>query len=213
MSKYYKYPRTYHMPLSEGRTSDDKTLSKLEFNEMFKNEEVVCTIKMDGENSSLYNDHIHARSLDSKDHESRHWLKSFHSGIKYLIPENIRICGENLFAKHSISYNNLKSYFYGFSVWEKERCYSWDESIKVFENLGIETVPIIYRGVYYDDLVKDMVNKLNFKEDEGFVIRKTKSFTLDEFRKNVAKYVRKNHVQTDSHWMHQSIESNKLKNK
>ena len=35
---------------------------------------------------------------------------------------------------------------------------------------------------------------------EGFVIRTVQSFSYDELDKNVVKYVRKNHVQTNSDW-------------
>ena len=35
---------------------------------------------------------------------------------------------------------------------------------------------------------------------EGVVIRKTSSFNNEDFSKNVCKYVRANHVQTDEHW-------------
>ena len=35
---------------------------------------------------------------------------------------------------------------------------------------------------------------------EGLVIRIADKFSVGEFDKNVAKYVRANHVQTDSHW-------------
>lgn len=34
----------------------------------------------------------------------------------------------------------------------------------------------------------------------GVVIRNADSFPIDDFQKNVVKYVRENHVQTDSHW-------------
>ena len=37
-------------------------------------------------------------------------------------------------------------------------------------------------------------------EVEGFVVRNVDSFAYEDFSKNVAKYVRKNHVQTDEHW-------------
>jgi hypothetical protein len=45
-SDYVKYPRTYHMPNSMG-TDDDKTLSD---DSQFEDEDVVVTLKMDGEN-------------------------------------------------------------------------------------------------------------------------------------------------------------------
>lgn len=41
-----KFPRTYHLPWSEGRSSDDKVLESLD---SFIEQEVVVTVKMDGE--------------------------------------------------------------------------------------------------------------------------------------------------------------------
>ncbi|MEL7307213.1 MAG: RNA ligase family protein, partial [Pseudomonadota bacterium] len=39
------------------------------------------------------------------------------------------MCGENLYARHSISYNNLPSYFMAFSVWnELNQCLSWQDT-------------------------------------------------------------------------------------
>ena len=41
-----KYPRTWHLPWSEGKTKDDRTLSDCK---QFEGREVVVTEKMDGE--------------------------------------------------------------------------------------------------------------------------------------------------------------------
>jgi hypothetical protein len=42
------------------------------------------------------------------------------------------------------------------------------------------------------------------------VIRTTASFPEKAFGKHVAKWVRKGHVQTDEHWLHQAIVAQKL---
>src|SRR3546814_9804484 len=49
------------------------------------------------------------------------WVKQFRSGIAADIPEGWRVCGENLFAKHSIHYTALPTYFMGFSIRSEER--------------------------------------------------------------------------------------------
>lgn len=119
-----KYPRTYHFDFSLGLSSDDKLISSLD---AFEGQEVVVTTKMDGENTTLYSDYTHARSLDSGHHESRSWIKSKQAEIGHLIPQGWRICGENLYARHSIVYNDLHSYFYVFNIWNEEnKCLSWD---------------------------------------------------------------------------------------
>ena len=70
-----KYPRTYHLPYSQSKTDDDKTLPN---DDQFKGIEVVVTIKMDGENTTVYPDgYVHARSLDGTGYEWQNWLKSY----------------------------------------------------------------------------------------------------------------------------------------
>ena len=205
----YKYPRTYHLPWSLGSTSDDKILSSVN---QFVGKEVVVTVKMDGENTSIYKDHIHARSLDSKNHVSRNWLKNFAQNFQQDIPEEYRLCGENLFAKHSIHYKNLKSYFYLFSVWNKKICLDWDSTIEWASLLGVEVVPVIYRGLWDEKIIRDLYSeKFLDNEMEGYVVRSTDSFSIDDFSTNVAKFVRKNHVQTEDHWMNQEIVRNEIK--
>jgi hypothetical protein len=207
-----KYPRTPHCPWSEGRSDDDKVVQNMNH---FKNREVVVTVKMDGENSSCYRDAIHARSLDSNHHESRSMVKQIWNGkIRFQIPEGMRICGENLYARHSIAYDNLPSYFLAFSVWDGVNdCMDWDFSVEVFENLGLDYVPVLYRGIYDEDKIKSIWSGNECEGQEGYVIRNAGRFSYEDFNSNVAKFVRKNHVQSDEHWMHQKIIPNKLLDK
>ena len=202
----FKYPRTMHLLHSPNPQNDDRQIENMDG---FKGKEVCISIKYDGENTNIYPDLIHARSIDSKQHESRTWVNAFAKTFQIEIPKGWRICGENMYAKHSIHYNNLESYFYGFSIWnEKNFCLSWDETIEWFKLLGITPVRVLYRGVYdeqnmpWDSFIKD--------DDEGYVMRITDSFHYDDFEKYVAKYVRKNHVQTSEHWMNQQVIKNKL---
>ncbi|PGK52574.1 2'-5' RNA ligase [Priestia megaterium] len=211
MTQYYKYPRSFHLPWSRSYTHDDKVLKDVQH---FIGKEVVVTEKLDGEGSTLYRDHMHARSINSGNHESRHWLKQYHSTFANDIPDNWRICGENLFAKHSIAYSELTSYFYAFSVWnDKNECLSWDETEEWCSLLGIETVPVLYRGIFDEKKIHEVYTKVSKVggEQEGYVIRLADSFHYDNFSASLAKFVRSNHVQTDTHWMHQEVTPNRLK--
>lgn len=107
-SPRYKYPRTPHLPWSPGRSADD--VSWLDTSALVGCG-VVVTEKMDGENTTLYREGLHARSVDSRHHPSRAWIKAFHAQWRHLIPPGWRFCGENLFAEHSIRYDSLPSYF------------------------------------------------------------------------------------------------------
>ena len=117
----YKYPRTPHLSFSPGVGKDDlkhdcDREAYPKGNRLFVNCQVVVTEKLDGENTTLYRDYIHARSLDSRHHPSRAWVKALQASIGHDIPQGWRICGENLYARHSIVYENLSSYFYLFSI-------------------------------------------------------------------------------------------------
>jgi hypothetical protein len=213
---HHKYPRTLHLPWSLSMTTDDKILKDTS---SFQGREIIVTVKQDGENTSLYRDHFHARSLDSRHHPSRNWIRDFHEARKEDIPENFRICGENLYASHSIYYKNLPSYFMAFSLWDNENnsCLSWDETLDYLELLDIVPVPVIYRGLFNETSIKDAWEaycKEAYKSpdivEEGYVVRSTESFHYKDFKKNVTKFVRKGHVQTSEHWMSEKIIPNSL---
>lgn len=206
MSTYMKYPRTPHLPWSPGASEDDILLSD---SFMFEGKEVVVTEKLDGENTSMYPDHIHARSLDSRQHPSRNWVKAFHGSIAHLIPDDWRLCGENMYARHSIGYHNLKSYFYLFSIWNEQNvCLSWTETKEWAELLGLELPPVLYEGLW--DAKKVQSITLDLEKQEGYVVRTSEGFAYEDFQKHIAKWVRKEHVQTDQHWMHAEVVPNKL---
>lgn len=205
----HKYPKTLHFPWSPGLQNDDRMMSIDAVIANFEGNEVVMTEKLDGENTSMYQNGIHARSLDSAHHLSRSWVKQLHGSIKDEIPEGWRICGENMFAYHSIFYRNLKTYFYVFNIWDENNvCLSIDDTIEWCNLLNLEYVPILYRGHWNADLIQSW--DLDFVVQEGYVVRNTHSFNYKNFQQNVAKYVRRGHVQTDEHWMNRPVVKNLL---
>ncbi len=206
----WKYPKTMHCSWSPGLQNDDR---RLETYEKFLGKAVVVTLKMDGENTSMYSDAIHARSLDSGDHPSRHWVKGLWGSIQYRIPQGWRICGENLFALHTIPYSNLESYFQVFSVWtEQNFCLSWEDTVSFCEELGLHTVPVLWEGIYNENQIKGIV--LDTEKEEGYVARLAEGFSYDEFSRSVFKWVREGHVQEDgSHWMTKPVVKNRVNQK
>ena len=195
-----KYPRTFHLPWSPGTTEDDKVLTSLSG---FEGEEVVVSLKLDGENTSLQRDYIHARSLEYAPRIDRDRIKALHASIAFEIPEDWRICGENLWAEHSISYKSLNSLFYVFSIWnEKNVCLSWEDTLEWAQLLGLPTVPVLYRGPWDEKLVRKLHQDVgeDGEEREGYVVRVARSFSYGEFRRIVGKYVRASHVRTQAHW-------------
>ena len=212
-----KYPRTYHLPWSPGATDDDKTHDLRTVREMFEGREVVITEKLDGENTAVYPDGAtHARSLDSAAHPSRDWMRGRARELASLgIPEGFRLSGENLYARHSIAYDRLPSYFVLFGIFDGTgAALSWDEVEEWSLLLDVPTAPVLYRGEWNERLIRELYPfPSRFSEEgtaEGYVVRTAAGFGPGTFDRHVAKFVRPNHVTTDQHWMTAAVVPNRL---
>lgn len=194
-----KWPKILHLPDSPGVTHDDKVLDTIEH---FREKEVVITEKLDGECTSLHSDRCHARSEDSQHHDSRNWIKAMHGKIQWMIPPHIQIVGENVYAEHSIPYDELTTFFYIFALIDKQRLVvlSHDETLEWCEQLGLAYAPIFYRGTFPETFTVPLKSMFG-NTVEGYVVRLASEFPLSKFQRSIAKWVRKGHVQTDIFWM------------
>jgi len=198
-SNRVKHPRTFHLPWSPGVTDDDRVMPDL-FG--LEGEEVVATVKMDGEQTSMYRDGFHARSVDPSPHPSRDWLWGVHRRMGHEIPENWRVCGENLYAVHSITYRSLPAHFLVHSVWDdRNECLPWAETEEWAALLGFGTVPVLWRGPWDEARARaTYVPIFGGDECEGYVVRVARRFRYQEYPRAVGKYVRAGHVQPHGHW-------------
>lgn len=214
-----KYPRTPHLPWSEGSTNDDKKLSSVAHFISSKTyiREIVITEKLDGSNACLKKDGVFARTHSKiATHPSFNLLKSKYAGISHLMKDDEKIFGENCFAVHSIIYEELSDVFFVFGIEDNGLWLSYDNLLLRAKELDLSTVPLLFRGYVSSEkeleslCSKFMKEKSIFGGDrEGLVIRIADSF--DIFENAIAKQVRKNHVQTDDHWMFQTIKPQKTK--
>lgn len=169
--------------------------------------------------TTMYKYVYFARSLNHRDHPSHHWLKNFKATVSHLFPPEHRFCGENVYAKHSIAYKNLPSYFLLFSIFNNERCLSWHDTLIMAKDIGFSTVPVLYEGKFDLDKVKACYTGKSVygDEQEGYVVRVADEIygfeTINKCTcaKHLAKFVRENHVQTDEHWKYQEVVPNLLK--
>ena len=204
---WQKYPRTPHLPWSEGVGDDDQKAMSCDH---FEGVEIVVTETMDGENTTGYPDHFHARSVDSASHPSQSMARAAHAKFAHDIPDGWRICCENVFALHSIGYSNLPGHLLLISVWdESNTCLSWDDTVLWSELLSIPTVPVLWRGTWDEATVRGLWNPQNRDRTEGLVVRAAESFGMGEFSRKVAKFVRRGHVnENDDHWKSRPVVKN-----
>lgn len=172
--KHVKYPRTPRLDRSLSRTSDD-----VGFGASLDGVEVVITEKMDGENTSLYRDGWHARSLDSGKHGSRDQVAALWADVCSRIPSGCKLVVEY----------TLPHFAYGIMVMD-EWVWPWSQSSELFEQLGIPTVPVLWTGVYSESVIDELIESLDPSTQEGFVVRPTGGFPVSHFGSCVAKYVR-----------------------
>ena len=204
-----KYPRTRHLPTSPGASQDDVHLTDLR---ALAAGEVVLTEKMDGENTTIGPGYVHARSVDSRAHESRTWVRSLAGRLRHEIPSGMRVCGENLYARHSIGYDRLPAYFLVFNIWQDDLCLDWDSTQEWADLLGLHCVPLLYRGPFpgLERLWRSWAAARDSEHSEGFVVRTAGAFRRDEFGTHLAKWVRPSHVRTDGHWMSAQVIPNQI---
>ena len=206
-----KYPRTYHLPTSPGLQNDDRRLPDVS---VFRGKRVIATEKIDGEGTTMTSEVTYPRSPDGRYHPSRDLMKAYHAERAHDIPADWRICGEYGHALHSVAYtvangNPLADVFLGFAAFDATNTMiGWDETLEMFELLSIVPVPVLYDGPWTDDLPDLIGASIDTERQEGFVLRLADgepypngSGDAGRFFKGVAKWVRKGHVQTDTHWM------------
>jgi hypothetical protein len=116
--------------------------------------------------------------------------------------------------------------------------YSWEEMLNFSQPLGMElgnVVPVVTKdgNILYtnkeqievpQEYIFEFDTALQFQKTvstigyavinaghEGLVIRNYDEFGFDDFDKNIAKFVRKGHVQSDEHWAKSARVKNQLR--
>ena len=126
---------------------------------------------------------------------------------------------EYCYAVHSITYGALPDYSLVFGARDDRegRWWDWDMVVAQAADLGLPTVPELYRGqVSTARELEALTLSLAAQPSvfggprEGVVVRHAGEFRDAVFQRSLAKWVRHDHVTTDEHWMHQNIRAQKL---
>ena len=94
--------------------------------------------------------------------------------------------------------------------------YSWEEVKLWAEEIGTVTVPEFFIGSFaniseVENIFKDLMSSdFSYGEKEGMVLRLVGEFSDLNFSNSVAKCVKKNFVQTSTHWKHEELIKNTL---
>lgn len=192
---WVKYPRTYVLPWSESMGEGDRRMIS---DEAFSGRRVIATEKMDGVNITLYRNFFHSRSIATNTHSSRRWVQDFWEEIREAIPPGWRICGEYLYAAHTVRYTDLPSFFLGFSVWDSRNlCLGWDDTVRFLDDIGLATVPVMFDGIFDRDAIAAAWRARNRVESEGYILRVSDAFEYGSFRKHSGKFIRDGYRQSD----------------
>jgi hypothetical protein len=181
------------------------------------NLDYIALEKMDGEQTNMLSNTFHARSQDSektgnaKLKQSRAWCKALWASIRYLIPNDMRICGENLFAMHSIYYDDLLSYFQVFNIWRDLTILNFDDTLRICSELNLTHVRVIDEFKWNTDRAVEICNSIDTEKSEGIVFRPKMAINTHDFSNYYFKWVRKDHIQTSDHWLYTPLVQNKLK--
>jgi len=195
-----KFPSIEHLPWSQQLSRDDKRKENVK---CFEDKSLVFTEKLDGENTAIAKNYIHARS-DNAAAYGKPWqtyIIKMAEKFQYDLPDDMIIYGENMYAIHSITYEKLTSYFYVFAIRRGDVFVSTDEMYDITNELKLYTAPIITLGDIDSRYEMHIPREsLYGSVCEGYVVRNKAAFPVSEFNDNIAKCVRANHVQTDIHW-------------
>lgn len=213
-----KYPRSFHLPWSPGGTNDDKRMTDVS---ALIEVPIVITEKCDGSNLAFTHEAVFSRShAGPPSHPSFDLAKATHATIKHLISPGITVFCEYCYALHSIAYTALPHFCLVFGVRDDStgQWWSWDYVQAQAADLHLPTAPVLFEGGVgskkeLEELTRSLASKASILggQREGVVVRTEAGFTNDEFGSRLGKWVRKNHVQTDDHWLHQAIVPQRLK--
>jgi hypothetical protein len=200
-----RYPHTRHWPSSLSVHRDDHYHQNPDF---FVGKSIIITEKLDGGNVKIQNNQVYARSISSVANQSWFdYLKSRTLPKLYGVDSDICICGEDLYATHSICYDELPDSFFVFNIIENDLFWHSDDVLKFSQQYELQHVPILFEGVFHkpDEVTNWFMKHITYPskfgpQTEGFVMRTVEKFLYDDFETNVCKFVRKNHVQTDERW-------------
>lgn len=189
MSQLLKYPRTFHIEGSKLQPGDDG-MGDYPFSKI-KNKHLVVEEKMDGANCAISISQDGRLLLQSRGHyltggpREKHfdkfktWANTHINELRRVLTPRYIMYGEWLYAKHTIFYTDLPSYFMEFDVFDRRDNVFLDtkrRSELLKELPFISSVKVLKEGMFQNiEELTNLIGKSYFISDNKNEILKNKS--------------------------------------
>ena len=217
----HKFPRTEHIYNIGGATVDDRIVSKEKL-EYFLENDVQITEKVDGAQLGFSMDENFKIIAQNRSHyvnSASHsqfklldkWIFDHTEGLYQILNKDTILFGEWLYAKHSISYNNLPDYFMAFDLYDKNNKVFYNRKIleEKLNGTNIHGVRVMYEGKINKSQLLKMIEQKSIYTDgrvEGIYLKVFE----DDYVKYRAKLVRNDFLSGNKHWSKNIVEKNKV---
>ena len=220
---FFKFPTTPHLTvLGKGTVRNDKVFTEHE-RDAFLDHELIVEEKIDGANVGISFDssgEVHVQNRGSfllKPYQGQwkkldEWLSLNLDRFFDVLQDQYILFGEWCFARHSVRYENLPSWFLGFDIYDKEnrQFLSCEMRNDLFRQMDISQTPMLGRGRFSLQELKTFFRTSRFSStaSERIYLR----YDHGKWLGARAKLVRPEFVQTiEIHWSRKGIIPNKLR--
>jgi ATP-dependent RNA circularization protein (DNA/RNA ligase family) len=213
---FIKYDKTFHVfPVTSKHNLDKTQLKRL------LSGSVIIEEKMDGSNVGIIR-HAKGFSLQKRNslvgtsvHAQFDYFHNWANGAAreriMSVPSGTLIYGELLYATHHIYYGRLPEYFLVFDVRQGKKWMKYDARKAFCEEHGFYMVPLVDRGNFVKDDLRDIVPDQSAHGDicEGVVVKRYAKHGY--FRGKIVKpgFI-KAIDEDDEHWSRKEVKRNSL---
>jgi hypothetical protein len=232
--EFIKYPRTPHLFGSKG-TDDDKHLGPEESEAFIAEPSLIVEEKLDGTNVGIHFTANGRMVLQCRGHEIgvgmhpqydlfKQWTSVKREMLEEMLEDRLILYGEWLYATHSVHYQALPHYFFEFDIYDKEMEHFLALNIRLamLGDTGIQTVPVIHRGVATLETLQGLIGPSRFQSAfenpvtgvtdnlmEGIYLRtEAEGQVMGRAKLVRPEFVEK--IKQSEHWQHQKMIPNLL---
>jgi len=220
---FHKFPHTPHLVwLGAGSPRDDKVLKPAEVTE-FLSGDVIVEEKVDGANLGLSlgpDGRVRAQSrgnylASGRSHAQWNplwpWLAERRAILENGLSGGLMLFGEWCYARHTVPYDALPDWFFGFDIFElgSRRFWSVDRRNVWLQQCGLISVPEVKRGRIQLKQVSSLLatSALGHVPMEGIYLRRDNGEGLQSRAKVVSAAFKQ---QIEEHWTRRSVVPNHL---